>query len=921
MSRTRIRKPRALIDRKALTVILEDMVASVPDNRDRRARLLPLLRKALADGRAEVKRRFLKERGTGAAAFAENSYLMDQIIRLLFDFVTVHVYPRGNRTTGEQMSVLAVGGYGRGEMSPHSDIDLLFLLPYKSTPLHEQVVEFMLYVLWDLGLKVGHATRSVDECIRQARADTTICTALLEARFLWGNRELPLALRQKFQANVVAGAGADFIDSKLAERDERHARMGDSRYVLEPNIKDGKGGLRDLHTLLWIARFIYGVSEMSELVACGVLTPDAASKFTRARNFLWTVRCHLHYLTNRPEERLTFDVQPEIAARMGYADRNGVRGVERFMKHYFLMAKRVGDLTRIFCAVLENQQKRRPGLSMTSLLARKRNLAGFRVDAGRLAAPAPDTFRKDPLAIMRLFKVALDQNLDIHPDTLRLITESLPLVKTLRQDPAANALFLEILTARNDPETALRQMSEAGVLARFLPEFARVTAQMQFDMYHVYTTDEHTIRAIGLLHRLETGAIKDLMPTAAREVHKILSRRALYVSVLLHDIAKGRGGDHSVLGADIALKLGPRLGLSPEETETVSWLVRHHLLMSRIAFKRDVDDIKTILDFVEIMQSVERLRLLLVLTTVDILAVGPAVWNNWKSSLLRELYMRAEDLITGGFQAEARDKRVADRREQLALALTDWPEAERTAYLERHYPAYWLTFDSLTHIRHARVIQRARETGTVVAVEVIPDTHRCVSEVIIYTEDHPGLFSKIAGAMALAGVTIVDARITTMTDGMALDTFTVQALDGQAIAEPDRIARLTRTVRGVLTGEINLSRALSEQSPRLPERTQALPVRPRVLIDNQASKTHTVVEVNGRDRPGFLHAVTQAMTRVGVQISSARVSTFGERAVDVFYVKDVFGMKVVHRTKLAQIREALEEAIADPAETASPLVG
>ncbi|CCG06696.1 [protein-PII] uridylyltransferase [Pararhodospirillum photometricum] len=911
MPRTRIRQPRALIDRKALTIILEDMAAAVPDNRDRRNRLMSLLRKALADGRAEVRRRFLKEKGTGAAAFAENSYLMDQIIRLLFDFATTYIYPRANRTAGEQMSVLAVGGYGRGEMSPQSDIDLLFLLPYKSTPLHEQVVEFMLYVLWDLGLKVGHATRSVDECIRQARADTTICTALLETRFLWGNRELPLGLRDKFQTSVVAGSGADFIEAKLAERDERHARMGDSRYVLEPNIKDGKGGLRDLHTLLWIARFIYGVSEMSELVARGVLTSEAASKFMRARNFLWTVRCHLHYLTNRPEERLTFDIQPEIAQRMGYADRNGVRGVERFMKHYFLMAKTVGDLTRIFCAVLENQQKRRPGLSMTSLLARKRHLNGFRIDSGRIAAVGPDAFQKEPLALMRLFKVAHEQGMDIHPDTLRLVTESLPLVKGLRSDPAANTLFLDILCSKRDPEISLRQMSEAGFLGRFLPDFARVTAQMQFDMYHVYTTDEHTIRAIGLLHRLEDGSIRDLMPSAARELRKVLSRRALYVAVLLHDIAKGRGGDHSELGAEIALRLGPRLGLSDEETETVSWLVRHHLLMSRTAFKRDVDDLKTILDFTDVVQSVERLRLLLALTTVDILAVGPAVWNNWKSSLLRELYMRSEDLLTGGFQAEARDKRVADRREQLSLALTDWPEAERAAYLERHYPAYWLTFDGLTHIRHARVIERARAAGEAVAVEVIPDSHRSVSDVIIYTDDHPGLFSKIAGAMALAGVTIMDARITTMVDGMALDTFTIQTLDGRPIAEPERIERLARTVRGVLTGTIALARALQEQAPRLPERAHALTVPPRVLIDNQASKTHTVIEVNGRDRPGFLHAVTQALTRVGIQISSARISTYGERVVDVFYVKDVFGMKVVHKTKLAQIREALEAAITE----------
>jgi [protein-PII] uridylyltransferase len=394
-------------------------------------------------------------------------------------------------------------------------------------------------------------------------------------------------------------------------------------------------------------------------------------------------------------------------------------------------------------------------------------------------------------------------------------------------------------------------------------------------------------------------------------IEKIQSRKALYLAVLLHDIAKGRGGDHSVLGADVALKLGPRLGMTPEETETVAWLVRHHLDMSRTAFKLDVDDLKTILDFTDLVQSMERLRLLLVLTTVDILAVGPNVWNNWKSSLLRELFNRAKDVLTGGFQAEARDKRVADKRAALIAALDDWPQADREAYADLHYPAYWLTFDSETHVRHARMIRRARAKSEAVAVEVINDPARAVSEVLILTEDHPGLFSKIAGAMSLAGVNILDAKITTMGDGMALDVFTVQTLEGRLLEGEERVNRLSRTVHDVLIGFISLDKALRGQAPRLPERTQAIIVPARVMIDNIASKTHTVIEINGRDRPGFLYAVTAALTDVALQISSARVSTYGERVVDVFYVKDVFGMKVVHKGKLGQIRARLEEVIAE----------
>ncbi len=914
MSTPRIKQPRAIIDRKDLTGRLDDLAAKVSDNRERRRHLVVLLKEVLQHGRDEVKRRFLTDRSSaarssGAAVFAENSYLIDQIIRLLYDFTITHVYPRANPTAGEQMSLCATGGYGRGEMSPQSDVDLLFLLPYKATPLHEQVVEYMLYVLWDLGLKVGHATRSIDECLRQAKGDLTIRTAMLETRYLWGDQDLHGELKKRFWTQVVAGTGADFVESKLAERDDRHAKLGDSRYVLEPNIKDGKGGLRDIHTLFWIARYIYGVSDMRELVELGVLTPDAASKFTRARNFLWSVRCHLHYLTNRAEDRLTFDVQPEIAGRMGYTDRSSGRGVERFMKHYFLMVKTVGDLTRIFCAVLEDQQKRKPILSISSMLNRRRNLDGFVLDGGRLKASKDTSFEEDPVRLISLFKVAHDHGLDIHPDTLRLVTESLPLLSGIRTNPDANRIFLEILTSPKDPELTLRRLSESGVFGRFIPDFGRVVAQMQFDMYHIYTTDEHTIRAIGLLHRLESGAIKQVMPTAHRALGEIQSRRALYVAVLFHDIAKGRGGDHSVLGAEVAQKLGPRLGLSAEETETVAWLVREHLSMSRTAFKRDVDDLKTILDFARTVQSLERLRLLLVLTTVDILAVGPKVWNNWKGSLLRELYMRAQDVITGGFQAEARDVRVAQKRDKLRAALAHWPEDRREAYVDRHYPSYWLTFDEATQLRHADLIDNAERAGKDLDVDVQPDPERSVSDVMVFTTDQHGLFSRLAGAMALAGVNIVDAKITTMTDGMALDTFTIQGLDGQAVEDEDRINRLKQVVRDVLTGVTDLDGGLSRQPQRLPERARSMTVPPRIIVDNQASKTHTVVEINGRDRPGLLHSVTRALTQLAIQISSARVSTYGERVVDVFYVKDIFGMKIVHKTKLTQMRAALEAAI------------
>jgi [protein-PII] uridylyltransferase len=623
----RLRNKRDIVDRaelheRALALLDRDMTEE-----ERNLALLGFYRKALDAGQMEIRRRFDLDQ-SGTLAVQGQCFLMDQLIRVIYDVASERIYPAANLTAGEQMSVVAYGGYGRGELAPKSDIDLLFVLPYKKTPRSEQMVEYMLYTLWDLGLKVGHATRSLDDCIRQAKADITIRTGLLEARFVWGEQSLFRELRQRFRREVAASTGPDFVEAKLRERDERHQRMGDSRYVLEPNIKDGKGGLRDLHTLFWIAKYLYGVNDISRLIDEGLFTKREVAQFDKAQDFLWTVRCHLHYLTGRPEERITFDLQPEIARRMGYRDHAGTMGVERFMKHYFLVAKDVGDLTRIFCAALEARHQRRGLLRLATGLF-SRDVEGFRVEGGRITVAEDKHFSKKPIEMLRLFDVAHRRKLDIHPEALRLMTRSLRRIdKKLREDPEANRLFMDMLTSKEDAEQTLRRLNEAGVFGRFLTDFGRVVAQMQYDMYHVYTTDEHTIRAIGILNRIERGELADDHPLATEIVHKVLSREVLYVAVLLHDIAKGRGGDHSEIGAKIAHKLCPRLGLSAEQTETVSWLVLHHLLMSSVAFKRDLSDPKTIRDFVDIVKSPERLRLLLCLTVADIRAVGPGRWNN-----------------------------------------------------------------------------------------------------------------------------------------------------------------------------------------------------------------------------------------------------------------------------------------------------
>lgn len=915
---TKIPTQRAVFDRLAVDRALMDITDRDRCDPARRQAVLAHLKQVVADGRAEVDRRLSADRATGVAAAAALSFQMDQMLRVLVDLVQRRIYPAPNPTEGEKITLVAIGGYGRGELAPFSDIDLLFLLPHKPTAQVEQLIEFMLYMLWDLGFKVGQAARSIDECLARARNDTTIRTSLVDARYICGNRPLFDSFRNRFRVEVEAGTESAFIEAKLAERDQRHDRHGSSRYVLEPNIKDGKGGLRDLHTLYWIAKALYRTDDPARLADLGVLTPEEAQRFAKARQFLWSVRFHLHAVANRAEERLTFDLQPALGRRMGYAEREQASGVERFMKHYFLVAKDVGDLTRIFCAAMEADHRRRPRF-VPSFVFLRRQVDGFPIEDGRLTVADARLFETDPVAMIRLFHTAQANGLEVHPNALRLVTRHLKHIDAaICEDPEANRLFLDMLTHRKDPETGLRRLSEAGVFGRFVPDFGRVVAQMQYDMYHVYTVDEHTIFAIGILAKVEQGLLAEALPIASEVVHKVLSRRALYVAVFLHDIAKGRPGDHSIVGADLALSLCPRFGLDREETETVSWLVRWHLLMSRTAFKRDLDDPKTISDFVDIVRSPERLRLLLVLTVCDIRAVGPKTWTPWKAQLLRQLYRSALALMQRGFgdsddvdeQARMADQ-VTAAKQAHADALADWPPAEARRLLAGASAAYWLGFDTATHVRHARLLRTAERTRAPTTVDIQIDGTRGVSDITVIAPDEAGLLPRMAGALAAAGATILDARVYTLAEGLALDSFTLQDADGGCFDRPPKRARLAALIEQALDGSLDIAAAIARRQSALPRRTAVFTASPRVLIDNAASHTHTLIEVNGTDRPGFLWRVTRAIADLGLKVGTAKISTFGETAVDVFYVKDRFGMKIVHPAKLQAVRDRLLAAIAD----------
>jgi [protein-PII] uridylyltransferase len=857
----------------------------------------------LAARRAEARAR-LDEDGRGMACAEFLSAVQDLIVRALHE----HLASAGS---APPLAVVAVGGYGRGALAPHSDIDLLFVAAEPGEARTKKIVETLLYVLWDLKQKVGHATRSVDDCIAQARADMTIRTSILEARRLSGDAALFEDMRRRFATQIVAKTAGEFVAAKLAERDRRIKRQGESRYLVEPNVKEGKGGLRDLNTLFWISKYAYRVEDPAELVGAGLFTAEELKLFQRCEQFLWAVRCHLHFLADRAEERLSFDVQPAIAKLLGYANRAGQSDVERFMKHYFVVAKQVGDLTAIVCAALEVRQTKRPQ-TLDRFLAklRKRPQAvaeapDFRVDVERVNVVADDAFEKDPVNLIRLYWVADRSGLPVHPEATRLVTQSLRRIDAcVRNDPTANRLFLEILTSRRAPESALRHMNESGVLGRFIPDFGRVVGMMQYSMYHHYTVDEHLLRTVGLLNQIEAGRLVEDLPLISEILPLIAHRTALYVAAFLHDIAKGRGNDHSIAGAEVARKLCPRFGLNAADTERVVWLIEQHLTMSNIAQGRDISDPRTAHSFAAVVQTLDRLRLLLALTVVDIRAVGPGVWNAWKGQLLRNLYWETEVHLGGGHSAIDRKSRVAASREALRKALPAWSDPEFEAYASRHYPAYWLKVDLARRVEHARLFHAMAAQVRSLTTEVSTDASRGVTELTVVAPDHPRLLAIIAGACASGAANIVDAHIFTTTDGFALDSIFISRALPEDSDEIRRARRIAEMVEKTLRGEMRLGDAIRDRRRR-ESRTKTFSVEPEVEIDNTLSGLYTVLQVSALDRLGLLYDVTTELSRLNLNIASAHVVTFGEKAVDSFYVTDLTGAKLTSPQRQAAVKRRL----------------
>ena len=895
-------------------------LAAIGDEAEQRRRALEVLKAALFRGRMIAKERL--ENGAGGIETARLlSGVTDEVVTALYDFTTVHVFRARNPTEGERLALMAVGGYGRGTLAPFSDLDLLFVRPYKQTAHAESVIEFMLYALWDLGFKVGHASRTVEECVKLSREDFTIRTSILEARRLTGDEALAKELKQRFRDEVMKGTGAEFVAAKLKERDERQARAGASRYLVEPNIKEGKGGLRDLNTLFWIAQYLHPLDSPDQALSLEMFDRREVRAFIRAFDFLWAVRSHLHFATGRPEERLSFDLQPEIARRMGYGDRprkdgDNTPAVERFMRRYFLIAREVGVLTRQFCAKLEADEAKKKPQGLSRFLGGRRGARktldrpGFAEEGGRLTVDGVSTFESDPVNLLRLFVIADRRNLDLHPDAFTAVTRSLPLITSkLRRDPEAAKAFLDVLARGKRTLATLTLMNETGVLGRYIPEFGHIVAQMQFNMYHSYTVDEHTLRAVGIIADISRGELAADHPLAVQTYPLIEDTEALFLAMLLHDTGKGGVGGQEKAGARAARSACERLGLERERIELVAWLVEHHLVMSDYAQKRDVSDPRTVAAFTRIVENPERLRLLLVLTVADIRAVGPGVWNGWKGQLLRELFGATEAIFRGGRGGDpeatfARHLHAeADQARQALIAAdpaaTDWAGAMEDAYFNG--------FELGEQRVHAALARRARDGDGAAAQARIRDD-RNAAEVTVIARDRRGLFADLASVVSSFGANVVGARAFTAKGAEALDVFFVQDAAGGAFGcdSPRTLDRLVEALESAARGEVRTA-----EPARAPDlgRAAAFAITPTVTVDNDASEDASVIEVSGRDRGGLLGALAHTLTDAGLSIQSAHVDNYGERAVDVFYVVGEDGLKLAEPRRLQGLKTALTEVL------------
>ena len=829
--------------------------------------------------------------------------LVKKLLRCILDDI-----PDGRRFR-DQLALVAIGGYGRGELNPFSDIDLMFLHRGKDPQFIEDIAQKLLYFLWDMRLDVGYSVRTVADCVEMAAADMTVKTALLDSRFLSGSR-IFFKEYQKVLVSTIITKGSDaFINGKLQEMKKRREKFGSSIYILEPNIKESEGGLRDLHSAFWVAKIKYKLTNLRELIIKGVLSEEELKNFTDSLAYLWRIRNEIHYLAGRKNDQLTFEAQHQLATFFGYRDHGKVLGVEEFMRDYYLHASRVEHLSSLLVSKIVRREE--GARKILGYFIRRPLGEGFYVIRGELVIPDESIIEKDPARLMKIFEHAQRQNVTLHINVKSLIRHNLHLVNDkFRRNKDVNQSFFAILRAdRGVPET-LKLMHHLQFLNRFIPEFEHLYCKVQHDLYHIYTVDIHSLFAVEEVFSLCCGDHESDLPLLTRIAREVGKRELLLLAVLFHDIGKGEGGGHADRGADMMPTIARRMGLSREDSSRLEFLVRSHLLMAHIAQRRDLHDEKMIIQFARHMENSENLKMLYLLTYADIKAVGPDVWTDWKALLVQELYEKAFKVLErGDFLLEARSERVKNvKRRVLELLEGDFPAATIKEELKALSTRHILSNPPTTIAEHVRVLLSLNSHPLLLKVSHQPELG--YSNFTICTYDIPGLFSMITGVMAANGINILGAQIHTSTNGKALDILQVNSPQGFVIEDESRWKRVDEDMRKVLERKVFISSLVEKR-----QRPSSLGEKPkprvpsRVEIDNEVSADYTVIDIYTNDKIGLLYNITSTLTALGLYIGVSKISTKVDQVADVFYVRDIFGHKITSDDKLSEIKGRLLEAI------------
>jgi [protein-PII] uridylyltransferase len=849
----------------------------------------------------------------GLEVAAAWSTVMDHLIRHLFSTVSAACsgrFPQAN----PRFALIAQGGYGRGELNPHSDIDLLFLYSWRVSPFVEAATEHLLHTLWDAGLQIGHAIRSVSDCARLAESDMRVRTSLLDARFLCGNFALYQEFENSVAARLVTKGIRRFIREKLAENRARHEQYGGSVYLLEPDVKEGEGGLRDIQTARWIAQATLRVKDLDGLALNGTVSPVDIAHLKESQDFLLRVRNELHFSSGKHQDQLTFELQENVSAALGFQGEGSLRGVEVFMRTYYMHAAQINRLSSLIIHRLTECDRPRFGADYVFGRTLRQ---GVRLSRGHLTVTQPELIRRQPENLIRIFEDAQKHRCRLTHETRELLRENLGLIdEEFRRSAAANVPFFNILKWKDSVYETLAEMHRSGVLGAFIPEFGRLLCMVLHDAYHIYTVDQHSLHLIKEIERLKSGEYADNLPLLTQLAREAENIELLYLGMMFHDIGKGFGGGHSEIGARMVRPIARRMRLNADDGALVEFLVRHHLLMTHTAFRRDLEDEKTIFDFAKIMGSVENLKMLYLLTFADVKAVGPDVWNPWKASLLGELYVKALNLLEEAEKGELqrRDILATIRRVQTRLRrqlLKEHDEDRVEQFLETMPGRYFLATSEELIPAHFGLMERIDGNGAQVSVEHSPE--RDCTSVVVCCRDRPGLFASITGVLTALNLNILNARIFTASDGRVLDVFRIShhGRSELVMAEP-KWARFRTTLDGVLEGRIDVADLVRSSKPSLLLQKHAPKVATVIQIDNEVSDDFTIIEIFTEDRLGVLFTITYNLHRLGLSIHVAKISTSVDQVADAFYVTDQAGGKIVDPQRLEAIREALRRSLTAP---------